>query len=582
MDKFFELRTIVIDLLKVILDEQGLENALPFSAVTVERPKSSGHGELSTNAAIVAAKSLGQNPAWLAGELAARLRLDSRLQEVTIAGPGFINLRLRPEVWMSIARSAVGAGPEFGRSNIGAGRRIHLEFVSANPTGPLHVGHVRGAVYGDSLGRLLEFTGHDVVREYYVNDGGAQVDALARSAYLRYLEANGSAVEFGDGEYVGEYLISVGIGLKERFGDELIGKNEAEWLEPVRTYAISAMMDLIRKDLDLLGIGMDIFFSERSLQETGRIEEALAELDRRGLIYEGVLDPPKGSLPDDWEPRRQTLLRATAHGDDVDRPVRKSDGSWTYFASDIAYHYDKIKRGYDELVNIFGADHGGYTKRLKAVVSALSDGGMPFDIKLTQLVRVITNEGASRMSKRAGQFVSLREAVEAVGPDVTRFVMLMRKNDAQLEFNFEEVRRQSKENPVFYVQYAHARICSVLERARSAGFRVDDSDLLDCNWSLLAHPDLVALARRVAEWPRTVDQASRHHEPHRIAFYLNELASDFHSLWSKGNSDSELKLLDETQPDASTARIGLARSAGIVISSGLGILGVTPISEMRN
>ena len=568
--------------MSAIIEERGDAGNAPLSAVTVERPKVNDHGELSTNAAIVTARAIGQKPVELAGELARLLRLDARVDGVEVAGPGFINFRLRPDAWMTVAQAAIVEGAGFGRSNIGAGRKVNLEFVSANPTGPLHVGHARGAVFGDSLGRLLEFTGYDVVREYYVNDGGAQVDALARSAYLRYLEANGRTVELGDGEYLGEYLISVGVALKQQYSDSLVDIAELEWLEPVRTRAVSDMMNVIREDLELLGIRMDIFFSERSLLEEGRIDAALSELDQRGLIYEGVLDPPKGGAPEDWEPREQTLLRATLHGDDVDRPVRKSDGSWTYFASDIAYHHDKIKRGYDELINVFGADHGGYTKRIRAVVSALSDGKMPFDIKLTQLVRVMTDEGAAKMSKRAGQFVRLSEAVEAVGPDVARFVMLMRKNDAQLDFNFEEVRRQSKDNPVFYVQYAHARICSLMERAQSAGLRVNDSDLEGCDWSLLVQPDLVSLARRVAEWPRVVDQASHSHEPHRIAFYLNELASEFHSLWSKGNSDPELRFVDETSPDASTARIALARSAGIVISAGLGILGVTPMREMRD
>ena len=582
MDLFAEFRANVVGLLSAVIEERGDAGNAPLSAVTVERPKSIDHGELSTNAAIVAAKAIGQKPVELAGELARLLRLDARVDGVEVAGPGFINFRLRPDAWMSVAQAAIVEGAGFGRSNIGAGRKVNLEFVSANPTGPLHVGHARGAVFGDSLGRLLEFTGYDVVREYYVNDGGAQVDALARSAYLRYLEANGRKVEFGDGEYLGDYLVSVGVGLKQQYGDSLIDTAESEWLEPVRTRAVADMMNVIREDLELLSIRMDIFFSERSLLEEGRIDAALSELDQRGLLYEGVLDPPKGGAPEDWEPRKQTLLKATLHGDDVDRPVRKSDGSWTYFASDIAYHHDKIKRGYDELINVFGADHGGYTKRIRAVVSALSDGGMPFDIKLTQLVRVMTDEGAAKMSKRAGQFVRLSEAVDAVGPDVTRFVMLMRKNDAQLDFNFEEVRRQSKDNPVFYVQYAHARICSVMERAQSAGLRVIDPDLEGCDWSLLVQPDLVSLARRVAEWPRIVDQASRGHEPHRIAFYLNELASEFHSLWSKGNSDPELRFVDETNSDASTARIALARSAGIVISAGLGILGVTPMREMRD
>ena len=577
MDLFAEFRTLVVSRLEAAAGSE----ATWLRTVAVERPKSDDHGELSTNAAIVAARRLGRRPIELANELADELRLDARVQDVDIAGPGFINFRLKPMVWLDVMQKAVEAGSDFGRSTLGDGRKVNLEFVSANPTGPLHVGHVRGAVFGDSLGRLLEYTGYDVAREYYVNDGGAQVDALARSAFLRYLEANGQTVAFGENEYRGDYLVEVGQDLARRYGDGLVNKPESDWIETVRSHAIAAMMDIIRDDLDQLGVRMDVFFSERSLIDGDRIEEALGELAERGLIYEGVLDPPKGNVPDDWEPRRQTLLRATAHGDDVDRPVRKSDGSWTYFASDIAYHYDKVKRGYDELINVFGADHGGYVKRIKAVVSALSDGRMPIDIKLTQLVRVSTDAGAAKMSKRAGQFVESREAVEAVGTDVTRFVMLMRKNDAQLEFNFDEVRRQSKDNPVFYVQYAHARVCSVLAKARAAGFDIEKPSLAGADLALIERPELVAMARRVAEWPRIVDQASRHHEPHRIAFFLNELASEFHSLWSKGNSDQSLRLLDPDQPGSTIAKLALARSVGIVISSGLGILGVTPIEEMR-
>ena len=582
MNLFAEFRTSVVALLKAVIENKGVYHDIPYSAVTVERPKLTGHGELSTNAAIVAAKSIGQNPAGLARELSELLQLDARVREVEVAGPGFVNIRLQPQVWMSVVRQALEDGTGFGRKDTGEGRRVNLEFVSANPTGPLHVGHVRGAVFGDSLGRLLEFAGFEVVREYYVNDCGAQVDALARSAYLRYLEANGQAVEFDDADYQGEYLKAVGDSLKDIYSDGLVGRPESEWIDEVRTHAIESMMKIVREDLGLLGVNMDIFFSEKSLHDRNMVASALDELEQRGLIYEGILEPPKGNIPDDWEPREQMLFRATAHGDDVDRPTRKSDGSWTYFASDIAYHYDKITRGYDELINVLGADHGGYTKRIKAVVSALSDGGMPFDIKLMQLVRVITDSGAAKMSKRAGQFVQLREALDAVGPDVTRFVMLMRRNDAPLDFNFDEVRRQSKDNPVFYVQYAHARICSVVGKARAARMPVEDSALMNANLSGITQPDFVGLARRVAEWPRIVELASRHHEPHRIAFYLNELASEFHSVWSKGNSDPELRLLDETERDTSLARIALARSVGIVISCGLGMLGVTPIREMRS
>ncbi len=577
MDLFAEFRALVTG----ILADMG---APPdrLEAVTLERPKSASHGEMSTNAAIVAARLLGRKPTELAAGLAAELRRDNRVSEAVVAGPGFLNFRLAPASWISVSRQAIAAGSDFGRTAAGSGRVVNLEFVSANPTGPLHVGHARGAVFGDALGRLLEFTGYEVVREYYVNDGGAQVDALGRSVFLRYLEANGQEIEFGSDEYRGDYLVETGQHLKDIHGDGLVGKPEPEWLEMVRELAIDAMMELVRRDLDLLGISMDLFFSERSLHDGGQVDDALAELDRRGLIYQGVLEPPKGNVPEDWEPRQQTLFKATAHGDDTDRPIRKSDGTWTYFASDIAYHYSKISRGYDELINVFGADHGGYVKRLKAVVSALSDGTMPLDIKLTQLVRVIDGDGSAKMSKRAGQFVELREAVDAVGPDVTRFVMLMRKNDAQLEFNFAEVTAQSRDNPVFYVQYAHARVCSVLRRAAAAGLPTDDDLLRASDPGCGHHPDQIVLARRVAEWPRVVEQAARHHEPHRIAFYLNDLASDFHAVWTRGNTVPELRFVDEDDREGSAARIALARSVGIVISCGLGILGVEPITEMRS
>ncbi len=577
MDLYAEFRTMVIG---ILVDMGAPPDRL--DAVTLERPKSASHGEMSTNAAIVAARLLGRKPAELAAELAAGVCRDNRVTEAVVAGPGFLNFRLTPECWISITRQAIAMGSDFGRTGSGAGRLVNLEFVSANPTGPLHVGHARGAVFGDALGRLLEFTGFEVVREYYVNDGGAQVDALGRSVFLRYLEANGQAIEFGSDEYRGDYLIEAGHRLKEIHGDGLVGKPEQDWLDMVKQFAIDAMMQLIRRDLELLGISMDVFFSERSLHDDRQIDDALAELDRRGLIYQGVLDPPKGNVPEDWEPRQQTLFRATSHGDDTDRPIRKSDGSWTYFASDIAYHYSKISRGYDELINVFGADHSGYVKRLKAVVSALSDGKMPLDIKLTQLVRVIDDTGSAKMSKRAGQFVELREAVDAVGADVTRFVMLMRKNDARLEFDFAEVTAQSRDNPVFYVQYAHARICSVLRKAGASGLPVDDEVLQAVDAGSAHHPDQIVLARRIAEWPRVVEQAARHHEPHRIAFYLNDLASDFHAVWSRGNSIPELRFVDEDDREGSVARIALARSVGIVISCGLAILGVEPIIEMRS
>ncbi|MDX5402304.1 MAG: arginine--tRNA ligase, partial [Rhodobacterales bacterium] len=497
------------------------------------------------------------------------------------AGPGFINMRLSNALWQGVVGAALTEGADFGRSTMGQGKRVNVEYVSANPTGPLHVGHTRGAVFGDALASLLAYAGYDVTREYYINDGGAQVDVLARSVYLRYLEARGQEVAFVDGTYPGDYLIPVGEALAQAYGDDLVGKPEAEWLEEIRDFATDAMMHLIREDLASLGVEMDVFFSEKSLYGTGRIEAALKALDDKGLIYEGVLEPPKGKTPEDWEPREQTLFRSTAHGDDVDRPVKKSDGGWTYFAPDIAYHYDKVERGFDMLIDVFGADHGGYVKRMKAAVSALSDGRVPLDIKLCQLVKLWKNGEPFKMSKRAGNFVTLRDVVEQVGPGVTRFHMLTRKNDAPLDFDFDKVLEQSKDNPVFYVQYAHARVASVLRKAAEAGIDVSDTALQAADLAGLSHDTELTVARKLAEWPRLVEIAARTNEPHRVAFYLYELASDFHSLWNRGNDEPALRFIQEGDAATSQAKIALARAVAVVISAGLGILGVEAVDEMR-
>ncbi len=445
----------------------------------------------------------------------------------------------------------------------------------------MHVGHVRGAVFGDALAGLLDFAGWDVTREYYINDGGAQVDVLARSAFERYREACGREPEIAEGLYPGDYLIPVGEALKARYGDALLDKGEDVWLADVRTFATEAMMAMIRDDLALLGVEMDSFFSEKSLYGTGRIEAAIAALDADGLIYEGTLEPPKGKLPEDWEPREQTLFRSTAYGDDTDRPVKKSDGGWTYFAPDIAYHYDKIERGYDELIDVLGADHGGYVKRMRAAVAALSQNRVPLDVKLCQLVRLFKGGEPFKMSKRAGTFVTLRDVMDEVGPDVTRFVMLTRKNDAPLDFDFDKVLEQSKDNPVFYVQYAHARAQSVLTRAAEAGFAIADAALAGADLAGLGEPGERAVARKASEWPRMVEIAAANHEPHRIAFYLYELASDFHALQHQGKLDPALRFIREDAPAVTEARLALVRATQTIIAAGLGILGVTPMNEMR-
>jgi arginyl-tRNA synthetase len=581
MNLFAEIRTLVLASLKEMQAEGALPADLDFKNVAVEPPRDLLHGDMATNAAMVLAKPAKMKPREIAEALAAKLVADGRVETADVAGPGFLNLRLTAAAWLAIIPDALTRGPDFGRSTMGAGRKVNVEYVSANPTGPLHVGHTRGAVFGDALASLLDFAGYAVTREYYINDGGAQVDVLARSVYLRYLEANGKKVEFPDGTYPGDYLVDVGRAVNEKYGDSLVDKPEADWLADLREFSTDAMMELICADLLALGVKMDVFYSEKSLYGTGRIEAALDNLDAKGLIYQGTLEPPKGKKPKDWEPRIQTLFKSTEHGDDVDRPVKKSDGGWTYFAPDIAYHFDKVERGFDELIDIFGADHGGYVKRMKAAVSALSDGRVPLDIKLTQLVKLFKNGQPFKMSKRAGTFVTLRELVDQVGPDVTRFVMLTRKNDAALDFDFDKVTEQVKENPVFYVQYAFARINSVLKKAADAGISIDASTLSKVDLAEISHASELALVRKLGEWPRLLELAARNHEPHRIAFYLYELASELHALWNKGNELPELRFLQESNPQRSQGKIALISAVSVVLSAGLGILGVTPVQEMR-
>ena len=581
MNLFADIRSLVIDALTALTDQGRLPAGLDLAAVAVEPPRDPAHGDMATNAAMVLAKPAGMKPRDIAEALAAELAADPRVTSAEVAGPGFLNLRLAPGQWREVVAAALAEGGDYGRVPGGQGERINIEFVSANPTGPMHVGHMRGAVFGDALASLLAFAGHEVTREYYINDGGAQVDVLARSAYERYREAHGLEPAISEGLYPGDYLIPVGEALKARFGDSLLDKPESEWLAQIRDVATEAMMATIRDDLALLGVEMDVYSSEKALYGTGRIEAAIARLEQAGLIYEGTLEPPKGKLPEDWEPRQQTLFRSTDHGDDVDRPVRKSDGSWTYFAPDIAYHWDKIDRGFDALIDIFGADHGGYVKRMQAAVRALSNGKVPLDIKLIQLVKLWKNGEPFKMSKRAGTFVTLRDVVEQAGRDVTRFHMLTRKNDAALDFDFARVLEQSKDNPVWYVQYGSARINSVLRRAEEMGVDVSDAALARADLSILDHPAQITLMKKIAEWPRTVEIAARAHEPHRIAFFLYELASDLHALWNRGNDEPALRFVSDGDRSATAAKIALARAAGVVISAGLGILGVTPAVEMR-
>jgi arginyl-tRNA synthetase len=571
-----------------LLEEMGRAGELPAdldtARVTVEPPRDPTHGDLSTNAAMVLAKSAGMSPRELAEELRARLLPHPGVTSVEIAGPGFINLRLADSVWQQRIADMLRAGIEYGRSAAGAGRRVNVEYVSANPTGPLHLAHARGAVVGDALASLLAKAGYEVTREYYINDAGAQVDVLARSAFLRYREALGEDIgTIPEGLYPGDYLKDVGRALAERDGTKWRDKPESEWLEPVRSFTIDLMIERIREDLDSLGIHQDVFSSERRLVESGGVERAVEALASRGLIYVGVLEPPKGKTPDDWEPRPQTLFRASQFGDDVDRPLKKSDGSWTYFAADIAYHYDKFRRGFPLMIDIWGADHGGYVKRMQAAVAAITEGKGTLDVKICQLVKLLREGQPVKMSKRAGTFVTLREVVEEVGKDVVRFIMLTRKNDAPLDFDLAKVTEQSRDNPVFYVQYAHARCSSVL---RHAAAELPDIDLAPAALAAapldrLSDPAEMALIREMASFPRVVEIAAEAHEPHRIAFYLYDLASSFHVLWNKGKDEASLRFLLPDDPALTRARLALVKAVATVVAAGLAIIGVTPVEEMR-
>ena len=571
-----DLKTVLSEAVAAAFAAEGVEPALA-RVTPSDRPDLA---DFQSNGALAAAKALKANPRELAGRIAERLTADPRFTSVEVAGPGFINIRLAASLWQGIVRAAL-TEQGFGRSTMGQGEKVNVEYVSANPTGPMHVGHARGAVFGDALARLLDYAGHEVTKEYYVNDGGAQVDVLARSSFERYREACGMTPEIGEGLYPGDYLVPVGEKLKEIWGKGKLNAPEEEWLEEAREIATEAMMEMIREDLAALGVTMDVFFSEKALYGTGRIEDAIKTLDEKGLIYRGTLEPPKGKTPEDWEPREQTLFRSTAHGDDVDRPIMKSDGAWTYFAPDIAYHHDKVTRGFTQLIDVFGADHGGYVKRMKAAVSALSEGRVPLDVKLIQLVKLWKNGEPFKMSKRAGNFVTLRDLVDQVGSDAVRFHMLTRKNDAPLDFDFDKVLEQSRENPVFYVQYANARINSVLRKADAMGIVVDDATLAGADMTKLDHEAEVALMRTLAEWPRLVEIAAKGHEPHRVAFYLYDLASALHALWNRGNDEPSLRFVQEGNAVTTQGKISLARAVGVVIGEGLGILGVTPVEEMR-
>ena len=582
MNLFHVIEEKVLAALRALSEEGALPAELETRNVSVEPPRDPAHGDVTTNAAMVLARQAKKPPRVLAQLIAERLEGDADLASVEIAGPGFINMRLSDAFRGQLLAAVLELGEAYGRSQMGAERRVNVEYVSANPTGPLHVGHTRGAVFGDALANLLAETGHAVTREYYINDAGAQVTVLARSAFLRYREALGEDIgEIPAGLYPGEYLKPVGAALAEKYGDSLLSMPEEEWLPIVRDVAIDAMMEMIRDDLAALGIRHEVFFSERSLHESGAIEETIRVLEEKGLVYVGQLPPPKGKPPEDWEPRDQLLFKSTEFGDDIDRPLKKSDGTYTYFAADVAYIREKLRRGYDELVYVLGADHGGYVKRLQAANAALSEGKVPLIARLCQLVRLFRGGEPVKMSKRAGDFVTMREVVDEVGPDVVRFMMLTRSNDAPLDFDFQKVLEQSKDNPVFYVQYAHARICSVFRNARE---ELDEfllrPDPEAIRWELLEDPAERMLMRRVGEYPRVLEQAARAHEPHRVAFYLMDLAAEFHALWNKGKENPQLRFILPEETHLTTARLGLLRAVRQVLRNGLRILGVRPVEEM--
>jgi arginyl-tRNA synthetase len=578
------IRDEIVKALDGLVGEGFLKEGLDYSRVAVEPPREAQHGDLATNAAMVLAKPAGLKPVELARELVAKIERHPEVVEADVAGPGFINLRLRDGFWQSQLAHILAVGTDYGSSKMGAGAAVNVEYVSANPTGPLHIAHARGAVVGDALASLLAKSGHKVTREYYINDAGAQVDVLARSTYLRYREALGEDIGIiPEGLYPGDYLKDTGAALAKRDGRKWFDKPESEWLAPIRAFAIDSMMGLVREDLKALGIEQEVFSSERRLVEAGAVQKAVDTLKARDLIYVGVLEPPKGKTPEDWEPRPQTLFRATQFGDDVDRPLQKSDGSWTYFANDIAYHYDKFMRGFPTMIDIWGADHGGYVKRMQAAVTAITGGKGALDVKICQLVKLLRGGQPVKMSKRAGTFITLREVVDEVGRDVVRFIMLTRKNDAPLDFDLEKVLEQSRDNPVFYVQYAHARASSVLRHAAEEMGDIDLSPqaLGKAPVARLTDSAELGLIKLMAGWPRLVESAAEAHEPHRVAFYLYDLAAAFHGLWNKGKDEASLRFLIPGDRDVTAARLAMVKALAFVIASGLGIFGVKPVEEMR-
>jgi arginyl-tRNA synthetase len=586
MDVFVGFHGHVLAAVQQLKHDGVVPDDASVEGITLSAPKDPTHGDLATNAAMVLAKPAGVPPRKLAERIVPMLASDPGIDKVEIAGPGFINLTLSRAFWPSVLRMVLEQGDAYGRSAIGKGEAVNVEYVSANPTGPMHVGHCRGAVFGDALANLLAFASYDVTREYYVNDAGAQVDVLARSAFLRYREALGQDIgDIPEGLYPGDYLKPVGESLASNHGRDLLDMPEAEWLPLVRATALKAMLAMIEDDLASLGIRHDVFFSERSLTDGGHDEVAatIADLKTKGLIYMGSLPPPKGKVDEEWEDREQLLFRATEFGDDQDRPLIKSDGSYTYFASDIAYHRDKFRRGFKSMIDVWGADHAGHIKRMGAALAALTENEADLDVKICQLVRLFRAGEPVKMSKRAGTFVTLRDVVDEVGAGPVRFMMLYRKNDAPLDFDFAKVTEQSRDNPVFYVQYAHARASSVLRNVREMfeDLDVGGSDLARADLDRLNDDAEIALIRRIAQFPRIVEGAAQAHEPHRLGFYLYDLAGDFHGLWNRGKDLPQLRFIYESDRELTRARIALVAATQRVLALGLGILGVQAVHELH-
>jgi arginyl-tRNA synthetase len=585
MNVYNNIKEIIQISLQFLADSDRLPRDLDAANATVEPPRDPAHGDLATNAALVLAKPARMNPREIGTMLAETLAQHDDIETAEVAGPGFVNLRMSAAFWKARIPEILAAGTAYGDSGLGGGRSVNVEYVSANPTGPMHVGHGRGAVVGDALAGLLAKAGFAVTREYYINDAGGQVDTLARSLHLRYREALGEAIgAIPDGLYPGEYLIPVGQAVAAEDGDKWRDAPESDWLAGFRLRATDAMMALIREDLKALGVEHDVFTSERALVAAGAIDDVVADLEGRNLVYMGTLEPPKGKPPpDDWEERPQLLFRATEFGDDVDRPLRKSDGSWTYFASDIGYHLDKFRRGFATMVDVWGADHKGYVKRMQAAVKAVSHGEGALDVRLCNLVNLSEGGEPVKMSKRAGTFVTLRDVIDEVGKDVVRFIMLTRNNEALLDFDLQKVTEQSRDNPVFYVQYAHARICSVLRNAAEAhpGLALDDSSLAQADLGLLGDESELAMVKLLAGWPKTVESAADAFEPHRIAFFLTDLAASFHGFWNRGNDNESLRFIVPGDAALTQARVALARAVAVTIASGLAVMGVAPVEEMR-